>query len=61
MNIRKIYEDKNGYVYPCEGGYKIHWKNEKLKQLKQDENKKFSKHWEAYCHLRSVSGVRLGI
>lgn len=29
MNIERIYEDKNGYVSPCEGGYKVHWRNEK--------------------------------
>lgn len=52
MEAEKLYEDKNGYVYPFEDGYKVHWKN---KKLKPDVDIKFSKHWEAYYYLRSVS------
>ena len=51
MEIEKLYEDKNGYVYPFEDGYNVRWKNEKLKP---DVDIKFSKHWEAYYYLRSV-------
>lgn len=51
MEIEKLYEDKNGYIYQFEDGYKVHWKNEKLKP---DVDIKFSKHWEAYYYLCSV-------
>lgn len=48
----KMYEDENGYVYPCEDGYRVHWENDKFKP---DVDIKFSKHWEAYYYLRSVN------
>jgi hypothetical protein len=47
----KLFEDKNGYVYPYQNGYKIHWENEKYKP-KVDIC--FSKYWEAYYYLKSV-------
>lgn len=52
MEVKKLYEDKNGYVYPFEDGYRVYWKNEKLKP---DVDIKFSKYWEAYNYLRSVN------
>ena len=50
--LEKMYEDENGYVYPVEDGYKVHWKNEKFKP---DVDITFSKHWEAHYYLRSVN------
>ena len=50
--LEKMYENENGYVYPVEDGYKVHWKNEKLKP---DVDITFSKHWEAHYYLRSVN------
>lgn len=50
--LEKLFEDENGYVYPVEDGYKVHWKNEKFKP---DVDIKFSNHWEAHHYLRSVS------
>jgi len=52
MEVKKLYEDKNGYVYTFEDGYRVYWKNEKFKP---DVDIKFSKHWEAYNYLRSVN------
>lgn len=49
---QKIYEDQNGYVYPCEDGYRVCWKN---KKFKPDVDIKFSKYYEAYYYLRSVN------
>lgn len=50
--MEKYFEDNNGYIYPYEDGYKVFWKNEKLKP-KVDI--KFSKLQDAYYYLRSVS------
>jgi len=47
----KIFEDENGYIYPYEGGFKICWKN---KKLKPDIDIKFSRLNEAWYYLRSV-------
>lgn len=52
MKFKKLYEDENGYVYPCEDGFKVYWKNEKFKP---DVDIKFSKYWEAHYYLRSVN------
>lgn len=52
MEIEKLYEDENGYVYLYEDGFKVHWKNEKFKP---DVDIKFSKYWEAHYYLRSVN------
>lgn len=52
MEIERIFEDENGYVYPYDDGYKVHWKKE---ELRPDVDIKFSKYNEAYFYLRSVS------
>lgn len=46
-----IFEDQNGYIYPSEDGYRVHWKKE---ELKPDVDIKISNYREAYYYLRSV-------
>jgi len=48
---KKMVEDKNGYVYPYENGYKVYWKKEELKPAVDIV---FSYFNEAYFYLRSV-------
>ena len=49
--MEKLFENKNGYVYPYEDGYKVYWKKE---ELKPDVDIKFSNCNEAIFYLHSV-------
>lgn len=49
--MEKMFENENGYVYPYEDGYKVHWKKE---ELKPDVDIKFSNFNDAHFYLRSV-------
>lgn len=55
METTRLYEDENGYVHPCGNGYRVHWKN---KKLKPDVNIKFTKLHEACHYLKSVAKPR---
>lgn len=49
---KRMFEDGNGYVYPVQSGYKVHWKNE---SLKPDIDITFRDFNKAHFYLRSVS------